>query len=233
MKFLSLVLTFLLAAIPLRAAEPLRIAVAANFLVPAEQLAAIYTEETGTEILISSGSTGALYAQIVNGAPFDLFLSADKARPEALVEAGVTETIQPYALGTAILVTRGDMDDPYGKRIAVTDPTVAPYGVAAMEAIAAAGQNADELDLIYGGNLSQTAGFLVSGNVDVAYLALSQSAALLEQEAFIITSLSGQHAPVEQYAAVISDHADITPFLDLMASPEGAEVLARFGYAAP
>lgn len=233
MKRLSLILTFLLAALPLRAAEPLRLAVAANFLVPAEELAALYTAQTGTEVLISSGSTGALFAQISNGAPFDLFLSADKARPEALVEAGVTTDIRPYALGTAILVTRGDIADPYSQRIAVTDPAVAPYGVAAVEAMTAAGQDVSTLDLVLGGNLSQTAGFLVSGNVDVAFLALSQSAALLKQEDFVITSLSGQHVPVEQFAAVITEHSDAVPFLDLMARPEGAAILARFGYATP
>lgn len=130
---------------PLAEAATLHIASAANFRTTLEKLARNYESETGNRVLISSGATGALYAQAVNGAPFDLLLAADNWRPQQLVELGLAQadTLSTYAVGQLVLVshqalpaTPRDTDivaqlNRSGVRIALANPQTAPYGAAA------------------------------------------------------------------------------------------------------
>lgn len=125
---------------PVLAADTITVAVASNFSRPAAELAARFAGETGVVVRISNGSTGKLYAQIVNGAPFDVFLAADTERPKLLEESGhaVAESRFTYAQGALVLWSRDAKDclaalaDEGSGRVALANPRTAPYGKAAV-----------------------------------------------------------------------------------------------------
>ncbi len=100
------------------------VAVASNFLSTAEKIAAAFTAETGHEVLLSNGSTGLLYVQIVNGAPYDIFLSADEERPARLLNEGRARDTRPYAIGAIALVSKFPVD-PEDAQVACEGTTVA------------------------------------------------------------------------------------------------------------
>ncbi|MDX1509212.1 MAG: molybdate ABC transporter substrate-binding protein [Woeseiaceae bacterium] len=168
---------------PLRA-ETLTVAVASNFAAAARELAAEFTAEYGVDVRLSVGSTGKLYAQIVNGAPYDVFLAADAERPAALERASL---IAPgsrfvYAIGAlafwsasrdlgncaAVLLKAG-----HGK-VAIANPAHAPYGKAALEYLQVNGLYEHVVDdLVYGENIAQAFQFVATGNADYGFVALS------------------------------------------------------------
>lgn len=173
---IRLALILALIGAPLTAgAEPVRVAVAANFLMPLERLTPLLTDLAGVEIEAVSGSTGQLYAQIVRAAPYDLFLAADAARPAAVVAAGRAASADTftYALGRLVALSArgpaetvlrsGDFD-----RLAIANPAVAPYGVAAVEVLAALAVEVPSRRRVLGGNVAQAYQFFATGNVDVA-----------------------------------------------------------------
>ena len=226
-----LALIAILAALPARAAE-MTVAVAANFLTTAETLAQAYEYETGETVRIAHGSTGRLYAQIVAGAPFDLFLAADDTRPARLLDKGRALQVATYALGRLVLVSRGDPGDPAealkGRRVAIADPAVAPYGAMAIEAMASFGVDPGEVRLIYGDSVGQAAGLFATGNADAAILARAQLPGLGEDLAVI--PLDGRHAPIRQDVALISEDPAARDFFRWLASPVARQVIARAGY---
>src|SRR5690606_12785653 len=150
---------------PAAAAET-TVAVAANFTAPAEEIAAAFAEATGDKVVLSFGATGALYAQIAQGAPFTVFLAADDKRPAMAVEEGfgVAGTVFTYAIGRLVLysptidVTDGEAVLRAGAftHVAIAEAGAAPYGAAAMEALAALGlSDAITPKLVTGENISQ------------------------------------------------------------------------------
>ncbi len=161
----------------------LNVAVAANFAQPLRELAQSYSAETGDLIQITVGSSGSLFAQIVHGAPFDVFLSADAKRPDALVKQGVVTpaNIFGYARGRLAIVGAGDKGfdalrkSNHSTRIAIADPRLAPYGTAAQQLLESEGLW-DRLSpaLIRGNNIQQTLQFWQTGNVQLALIAASQ-----------------------------------------------------------
>jgi molybdate transport system substrate-binding protein len=170
------------------AAEQLQVAVAANFLGTLQKLADSYRHTSADTLSLSSGSTGQLYAQIRQGAPFDLFFSADTQRPQLLESQGlgVAGSRFTYALGTLVLwsARAGEVDrsgrvlQRGGYRfIAVADAHNAPYGAAAQQVLTALGLwdrlNHDR-KIVVGSNITQTWQFAASGNADMAFVALSQ-----------------------------------------------------------
>ena len=166
-------------------AESVSVAVAANFTAVAEELAPLFKAETGHDVTYSFGATGQLYAQITQGAPFDVFLAADDVRPAlAVMEGfGVEGSVFTYAIGalalhsTSIDVADGKAVSEAGtfEKIAIADPATAPYGRAATETIAALGlTEAISPKLVMGENITQTLQFVESGNAELGFVAASQ-----------------------------------------------------------
>lgn len=222
-------------------AERATVAVAANFLTTAEDLAGLYAYRSGHEIVLAHGSTGRLYAQIVNGAPFDLFLAADAVRPAALEEAGLTSARMIYALGRLVLVSRGSPDAGTdlaalveGRRVALADPAVAPYGGAAIEALEAAGRAPETLDLVYGDSVGQVAALFSTGNADLAFLAASQVPLL--GDGIAVHALEGLYTPIRQDAVLLVRSGGNTAaegFFAYLAGAEAAGVIRAAGYGVP
>ena len=182
-------LTALLALPILPAAgAQLQVAVAANFLATLQALAPQFAQASGDTLLLSAGSTGQLYAQIKQGAPFDMFLSADTERPALLQSQGLTVSGSrfTYATGTLVLWSpHAGVVDSAGRVltaghyhfIALSDPATAPYGTAARQVLNALGlwnRLEQAKQIILGENVTQTWQFAASGNVDMAFVALSQ-----------------------------------------------------------
>lgn len=223
-----------LGSAPLRGAEA-TVAVAANFLPIARELEAAF-EATGSHgITLAHGSTGRLYAQIVQGAPFDLFLSADTERPARLEAEGRAVTRAVYAVGRLVLVTRnGGPETLGGQRIALADPEVAPYGRAAMEAFSALGYEPEDATLFFGDSVGQSANIFATGNATAAFLAEAQLGAL--PGVFERWPMDGRHEPILQEAALLTrgaDNAAARAFFAFLTGPEGRAWITSAGYGVP
>lgn len=178
MRHLLLALALLAATLHTQAAEPVRIAVAANLLPVMERIAQDYQQQTGAKVQLAGGSSGAFYEQIRRGAPFDLFYSADAERPDKLAAAGTGEASRTYACGRLALwtpKTEPRLDALPAGKIAIAQPDTAPYGRAALQAIERSGQ-VDELKprLVYAQDIGQAYQFVHSGNAPSGFVALSQ-----------------------------------------------------------
>lgn len=218
-------------------AEQATVAVAANFLTTAEDLARHYEYATGHEIVLAHGSTGRLYAQIVNGAPFDIFLAADAQRPEELEAAGLTAGRVTYALGQLVLVSRDPVGGDLGaalaaRRVALADPGVAPYGAAALEVLDAAGN--PETETVRGDSVGQVAALFTTGNVGLAFLALSQVPLL--GEGVHVRDLEGLYTPIRQDAVLLKAGAGnpaAAGFFAYLAGDDAALTIRAAGYGVP
>lgn len=205
-----------LTATPAPANEVL-VAVAANFAAPMKEIAVVFEKETGHKALISSGSTGKLSEQIRNGAPFQVFLSADDKALAGLESEGlaVTRTRFTYAVGTLVLWSpKPGFVDGKGEvlrkgafqHLAIANPKLAPYGVAAMETMNKLGVFAGvEARIVQGENISQTYQFVSSGNAELGFIALSQ----LMQDGKPVGGSTwvvpeNLHSPIRQDAALLA-----------------------------
>lgn len=223
-----------------------RVAVAANFADAARTLATDYARQSGQRIDISAASTGKLYAQIRNGAPFDVLLSADASTPRRLVEEGLADgsTLHDYAIGRLVLWSRDPARVKDGEtllrkgaitRLAIANPDLAPYGAAAREALVYV-RRWEELKptLVMGENVGQAAQFVVSGAAPLGLLPRS-----LVLEARKTTPGSGWevpaswHAPIVQ-TAVLLKRGERNPaargFLKFLQTPAAQKRIHAFGY---
>lgn len=224
-----------------------RIAVASNFLTPAKALAKRFEALSGTEVQISTGSTGKLYAQIANGAPFDVFLAANAREPQRLEAEGlaVPGTRFTYARGRLALWCL-DADTPQNaraclldptKRIAIANPKLAPYGQAAIATLGAtlgAEQGASAGRVVSGENIAQAFQMVWSGNAPVGFVALSQIKTRTDVQGAYWTVPEDLHAPIDQQAVLLSRAVDAAPakaFLDFVQSSESRTLVELFGYA--
>jgi molybdate transport system substrate-binding protein len=186
MKFLHLPALMSLLTFGLAQAGEVSVAVAANFAAPMQAIAAVLEKTTGHKAEIVTGATGKFYAQIKNGAPFDVFLSADDETPAKLEQEGLTVAGSrfTYARGKLVLWSANPaLVDAQGqvlktgefRKIAIAQPKVAPYGAAAMQAITQMGL-AERLTprLVFGESLGQTYSFVSTGNAELGFVALSQ-----------------------------------------------------------
>ncbi len=167
-------------------ADSVNIAVAANFAAPAREIGEAFQQSSEHTVIISSGSTGKLFAQIEHGAPFDLFLAADSRRPQLLEHNGkaVPGSRFTYALGRIVLWSpRPGYVDEHGvilkegdfKRLAIANPRLAPYGLAAQQVMERLGLwSGLRRRLVRGENIAQTFQFVVSGNASLGFVALAQ-----------------------------------------------------------
>lgn len=223
-------------------AQSLNAAVAANFTAVAEELAALFTEQTGETVALSFGSTGQLYAQISQGAPFDVFLSADVARTQIAIDEGyaVEGTDFIYAQGRLVLYTTV-LDTPSAETLeggdfealAIADPIAAPYGAAAVETLESLGLYEALSDkFVTGENISQTFQFVETGNAELGFVAASQ--VLGQPGQWLVPE--DLHAPIAQGAVLLAEGADnpaASAFLDFLRGPEAVAIIEASGYSVP
>lgn len=162
------------------------VAVASNFIEPMRALVAEFELRTEHSVIVSFGSSGKLYAQIRHGAPFDLFLSADDAKPAQLANEGFARAqhVQTYAIGALVLWSPNEVSEKSGPsllssgefdRLALANPRLAPYGKAAVEVLAALGlEHKFRSRWVMGENVAQTFQFVASGNASLGFIAASQ-----------------------------------------------------------
>lgn len=230
----------------MRAGRSVRAAVAANFAEPAAELSRIFSARGGPPVEIATGASGPFAAQITRGAPFDVFLSADRARAQAVARAaGTGGSLFVYAVGRLVLWSRDSrLVDPLGavlrrpdgfRKLAIADPAAAPYGEAALQTLARMGLLPGlRAKLVLGGSIGQAFGFVVTGAADLGFVALSQLRARADGSRWLVPE--GLHAPIVQ-AAVLTAAGARDPgaraFLAFLRSPPAREVIRPFGYGAP
>lgn len=222
--------------------KEIKVAVAANFTEPAKQIAAAFEKATGHKLLLSFGATGQFYAQISQGAPFEVFLAADKKTPAKAVTEGlaIPGSQFTYAVGKLVLystapglVTGADaLTSPAFSKIAIANPATAPYGAAAVEVMKALGVwDALASRIVQGQNIGQTYQFVKTGNAEIGFVALSQIALLEGGSRWVVPA--ELHRPIQQDAVLLrageSSQAS-RAFLDFLKSKEGQAVIETFGY---
>jgi len=227
------------------AAADVQVAVAANFTAPGKEIAAAFEKRTGDHVSLSFGSSGAFYAQIAHGAPFEVFLSADAERPQKAEQAGfgVAGTRFTYAVGRLALYSRtpGLVDGrgavlKGGKfaKLAIADPKTAPYGQAAIETLRHLGLwPAVEPKIVRGSDITQAYQFTATGAADLGFVALSQVLSSRGSRWIVPETL---HAPIAQQAILLGPgkgDAAARAFLAFLKGPEAKAVIRRYGYGAP
>jgi molybdate transport system substrate-binding protein len=250
MKLVSAVILLAVAAIAQTAsAQPLRIAAASDLKFAMDEIAAQFRQEhPDAAVEVIYGSSGNLHAQIQQGAPFDLFFSADIEFPRALARAGFAGSdVQPYAIGHIVLwsaqvdasrLTLEDLLRPEFSKVAIANPAHAPYGRRAEEAMRRSGVwDRVEPKLVYGDNIAQTAQFVQSGNAQIGIialsLALSPELATAGRYYLIPDPL---HEPLEQGFIITkraANHPLAQPFADYMSSPSARRTMVRYGFVLP
>ncbi len=239
MKYLARILA-LIGLFPVSAtAGDVTVAVAANFLPVAERIAEGFTEATGHEVVLSHGSTGQIYAQIENGAPFDVFLAADDLRPARLVESGRAAKRQTYAFGRLVLVSREPVttgtvaEAMAGKVVALADPLVAPYGLAATAAMEGLRLDTATFQPVLVANAGQVATVFRTRNASFAFVAASLLPKLDEAE---VLDLDGLYPKIRQ-DAVLLERADgdeaAEAFWDYLFSEPAQSLIAASGFDRP
>ncbi|MEY2777896.1 MAG: molybdate transporter substrate-binding protein [Pseudomonadota bacterium] len=229
------------------AAAEVKVAVAANFTAPMKVLAREFEQATGHKTALSFGASGQFYAQIKNGAPFDVLLSADDTTPARLAQEGLAqaESRFTYAIGRLVLWSRRpDLVDREGtvlrtsrfQRLAIANPKLAPYGAAAMEVLNSMGLAVTLAPkIVEGANIGQAYQFVASENAELGFVALSQvseNGRMREGSGWVVpTSL---HAPIQQDAILLApgrDQASALALLRFLRSERAREVITSFGYA--
>ena len=228
---------------PVWAADSIGVAVASNFARSAAELAERFESEAGVAVRLSNGSTGKLYAQILNGAPFDVFLAADADRPTRLERSGhaVPGARITYAQGTLVLWSRSASDcheallDENGGHIALANPVTAPYGRAAIEYLQGAGYwHLVSERAVYGENINQALQFVATGNAVTGLIAKSQlSAPQLPEAACTWEVPASSHSSLDQQAVLLARAADndnARRFLEFLQSDAARDIIRRHGY---
>ena len=231
------------------AGEKIIIAAAADLKFALDEIVVLFSKTHPTDqVETIYGSSGKFHTQIQEGAPFDLYFSADIAYPRVLKAEGFAASeAQPYAVGRIVLwspsrdaskMTLANLVDPTLQKIAIANPKHAPYGKRAEEALRAAGVwEKVEPKLVYGENIAQTAQFVQTGNAQVGIIALSLalSSELAKQGGYALIP-DTLHQPLEQ-GFVITKHAAANPlaqtFASFMTGKEARAVMARYGFALP
>jgi len=234
---------------PVHAGEAL-VAVAANFAEVVERLEVGFEEQSAHDLTLVIGSTGKLYAQIIHGAPFDVLLAADQERPERLEaeSRAVKSSRFTYAIGRLTLwsadPTRVRMDGAETLRaadfraLALANPDLAPYGVAARETLEALGLSERLKDkIVMGEDIGQTHAMVATANAELGFLALSSvSSPRNEQPGSRWDVPQNLYRPIRQDAVLLSrasDNAAARAFLEFLRSSKAREIIERFGYGVP
>ena len=247
------VLTVLLgsASTTLPQTREIRVAAAADLKFAMDELAGQFEKQTGTKVNVTYGSSGNFLAQIQNGAPFDLFFSADMEYPRKLEAAGLAEpgTLCKYAIGRIVIWTRADSNadvakekwaallEPEIQKIAIANPDHAPYGRAALAALKNAGfYDRVKSKLVYGENISQAAQFVQSGNAQAGIIALSLAISPGMKDGRRWEIPPDEYSSLEQGAVLLAsgkNKEQARQFLELVKSADGRAALEKFGFAVP
>ena len=244
-RFLAALAVSLLLSVAARAGE-VQVAVAANFTAPAKLIAADFQKDTGHKAVLSFGATGKFYAQIKNGAPFDVLLSADDTTPAKLESEGaaVAGSRFTYATGKLVLWSaKSDVVDAKGEvlknggfdHIALANPKLAPYGVAAMETMKALGVlDALTPKFVQGENIAQTHQFVATGNALLGFVALSQvmkDGTITEGSAWVVPA--NLHEPIRQDAIILNNgkgQPATEAWMTYLKGDKARAVIESFGY---
>lgn len=229
------------AGLPALAAET-KVAVAANFTDAAKEIAQAFTAETGHQAVLSFGSTGQLFTQISQGAPFEIFLAADQLRPEKAEQDGfaVAGSRFTYAVGKLILWSKaaGFVSSPdilssgAYEKLAIANPKTAPYGAAAVEVLMALNAyDAVQGRLVQGNNIAQTYQFVESGNAELGFVARSQIVGHKEGSQWAVPD--ELYTAIRQDAVLLQSGANndaARAFLEFLKSPAAKAVIEKYGY---
>jgi molybdate transport system substrate-binding protein len=227
-------------------AGEVQVAVAANFTAPAKDIAAEFEKDTGHKATLSFGSTGQFYAQIKEGAPFDVFLAADDTTPAKLEQEGQTVAGSrfTYAIGALVLwsAREGFIDDKgevlkkgeFG-HLSIADPQKAPYGAAAVETLTRLGlKDALQDKIVQGNNISQAHQFVSTGNAELGFVALSQvykDGKLTGGSGWIVSA--ELYEPIRQDAVILAkgkDNAAASAFAEYLKGTKAGAVIESYGY---
>ncbi len=224
---------------PLSAGE-VYVAVAANFTAAMKEIAADFEQASGHHAIVSYGSTGKLYAQIENGAPFEVFLAADQKRPKLLEEKDKAGGRFTYAVGKLVLWSSDEKrtldeqtlgNDDF-RRLAIANPKTAPYGAAAVEIMSNLGlYNALEPKLVIGDTIAQTRQFVATGNAELGFVALAQIA--LDDSGSRWSIPDDLYTPIRQDAVLLTkgeDNSAARALLDYLRSEAARAVIHKYGY---
>lgn len=227
-------------------ADEVQVAVAANFTAPIQAIAADFEKDTGHKLVAAYGATGQFYTQIKNGAPFEVFLSADDTTAQKLEAEG--DTVKgsrfTYAVGTLALWSAKDgYVDAKGEvlkknqfnHLAIANPKAAPYGLAATQVLARQGlTDAVKGKLVEGQNITQAYQFVSTGNAELGFVALSQiykDGQVTRGSAWIVPG--SMHDPIKQDAVILNkgkDSAAARALVDYLKGPKAAAVIKSYGY---
>lgn len=229
----------------------LSVAAAANLVYALEALNAEFrSEEPGLTLTSATGASGGLVAQISHGAPFDVFLSADRSYSDALIKAGQADakTLKVFALGRLVLWTKREgislsdvgslVRSPLVRKLAIANADTAPYGRAAEQALKALGAWDDAAPkLVVGENISQAAQFVETGNADAGFVALSIVVSPnLKAKGRWVEVAANLYDPLEQ-CAVVTAHGASNPaailYVAFLGGPAAQRILGEFGYGIP
>jgi molybdate transport system substrate-binding protein len=233
-------------------AQEITVAAAADLSTALPEIVAAYAKASGQPVKLTFGSSGNLTTQIQNGAPFDVFFSADESYPAQLIENNLADktTLYRYAIGRLVLWVPNDVPvdvqklgiqcllDPAVKKVAIANPAHAPYGRAAEAALKKIGVY-DQVapKLVLGENISQTAQFVESGNAQAGMLALSHALSpnMKDKGHYWIVPVDA-YPTLNQAAVVLSKSKQqdaARKFLDFVRSPEAAALLKNYGFSLP
>ncbi len=227
-------------------AADIHVAVAANFAAPMQKIAKSFEQTSGHKVLLSFGSTGNLYAQIKNGAPFQMFLSADDETPSKLEKEGLGVAAARFVYATGKLVLwsiQPNLVDEQGnilktqrfQHLAIANPKLAPYGLAAVETMNKLGVLQDlQAKFVQGENIAQTYQFVASGNAPLGFVALSQvmvEGKITKGSAWVVPS--HLHASLRQEAIVLQkgkDNAAVSALFNHLRSDNAKQIMRSYGY---
>lgn len=245
MNKLSLVFAVMaITTMPLSAAE-ISVAVAANFTDATRDIVPLFEKATGHKVKVSFGSTGKLYSQIENGAPFEVFLAADSKRPKKaeIEDLAVKGTRFTYAMGKLALWSpeekRFNDAEAYLKKasfahVAIANPKTAPYGLAAQQVMEKLGVwETLQGKIVRGDSISQTFQFAASGNAAVGFVALSQVTAWKKTKGTTWNIPQSYYAPIEQQAVLLKSgesNPAARAFLDFLKGSKARKVISSYGY---
>jgi molybdate transport system substrate-binding protein len=231
--------------------QEVRVAAAADLKFAMGELAGQYEKQTGTKVNVTYGSSGNFFSQLQNGAPFDLFFSADMEYPKKLEAAGLAEpgTLYEYAVGRIVIWTPANAKVDVAKqgwnalvnasvqKIAIANPEHAPYGRAAVAALKKAGiYEQVKAKLVYGENISQAAQFVQSGNAQAGIIALSLAISPPMKDGKKWEIPAEMYPAIEQGAIVLKEAKNkdgARAFLQFVKSEDGRAILAKQGFALP
>jgi molybdate transport system substrate-binding protein len=227
-------------------ADEVQVAVAANFTAPLQAIATDFEKDTGHKIVSSFGATGQFYTQIKNGAPFEVFLSADDTTAQKLEKDG--DTVKgsrfTYAIGTLALWSakagyvdgNGDvLKNQQYQHLSIANPKTAPYGLAATQVLARQGLTEKVMNkIVEGQNITQAYQFVSTGNAELGFVALSQiykDGKVTHGSAWIVPA--DLHDPIKQDAVILNkgkDNPAAKALVDYLKGPKAAAVIKSYGY---